>query len=398
MRRENQLWLSCVLVGLTMGRPALATESSPDRTPAALFEPPGNTVLHAASLPETWDTNGLKTQFDTFNRLTGKKLAVITWFASLYEMGRMTSWRHNYAAALDRVRSVGALSLVKFSVQDYAYPQTHRMANPQQIAEGVYDAYFDEFADTVKDFGGPVFLSINHEMNGNWYPYSEAYPGSGVTAADYVASWRHIVDIFHRHRVTNVAFVWSPNVPDVGGVPFTRYYPGDAYVDWVGVSLYSGSTVSSLDSIYRTYATRKPFFITEWATAAEKNRYNPAFPGEAKWVTSVFQALENSYPRIKAISWFQWKKDDGDYLLQRQPDQQQTYQSYVASSRYLDRDPTADAGHPSAQPRLERPGQEIILHEPVRPETVKSEHPAPESPGELSPHERIHLQVIPTER
>ena len=39
------------------------------------------------------------------------------------------------------------------------------------------------------------------------------------------------------------------------------------------------------------------------------------FPGEAKWVDDLFKALEARYTRVKAISWFEHNKDDGNYLL-----------------------------------------------------------------------------------
>jgi hypothetical protein len=242
----------------------------------AKFEP-SNGVYHGVSVQETWTDAGLRSQIQEYQKLAGKRLAVVTWFASLYEKGSMTAWRQNYIATLARVKRMGAVSLVKFSVQDYVYDRTKKMAGVKQISQGVYDAYFEEFADTIKDFKDPVFISVNHEMNGTWYPYSEGYPGSTAKAEDFVAMWQRIVDIFRKRGANNAAFVWSPNVPDVGPVPYSKYYPGDAYVDWVGVSFYSGNPVSNLDPIYRTYASRKPIFITEWATSPEQNKYNPSF-------------------------------------------------------------------------------------------------------------------------
>ena len=93
-----------------------------------------------------------------------------------------------------------------------------------------------------------------------------------------------------------MAWVWSPNVPDVGGVGYQSYYPGDNYVDWIGVSLYSGNDPTAMDDIYQKYAAKKPFFITEWATSPSKNQYNPGFPGEVAWVKEFFEALNARYP------------------------------------------------------------------------------------------------------
>ncbi|RYG55501.1 hypothetical protein EON80_30575, partial [bacterium] len=222
--------------------------------PKAKFEPEGDTVYHGASLPDTWSEDGLRRQIAQYNGAAGKRISVVTWFASTYENGRMTSWRQNYSYSLERVKRLGALSLIKFSTQDYAWDNTHKMFDLKDIASGTWDDYFVEAAHTIGDFKLPVFISIDHEMNGTWYPYSQAYPGSKTTAADYIAAWKRIVSIFRKEGASNAAFVWSPNVPDVGSIPYTSYYPGDEFVDWVGISFYSGNTMSAMDEIYRQLA------------------------------------------------------------------------------------------------------------------------------------------------
>lgn len=361
---------------------------------AAKYEPAGDKVYHGASLPDTWSENGLATQLRSYQSIAGKRLSVVTWFASTYENGRMTSWRQSYAPVMTRVKRAGALSLIKFSTQDYAFDSTRKIATTKQIAQGVYDAYFVEAAQAVKEFGSPIFISIDHEMNGTWYPYSEAYPNSGVTAGDFVMAWQRIVNIFRKVGANNAAFVWSPNVPDVGPVAFTKYYPGDDYVDWIGVSFYSGNRMEAMDTIYRTYSDRKPFFITEWATAPEKSRYYPGYPGDANWVNQVFQALVTRYPRVKAISWFNWNKGDGNYLLQRVPDQTRVYAADVAAPRYLDSPgPVQPATGVEIVP-IDRPSNEIILKE-----APAQRPPAPVPPPVAQPRrERIRLQIVPTEQ
>lgn len=366
----------------------------------AKYEPAGDKVYHGASLPDTWDENGLRRQLQTYNAAAGKKLSVVTWFASAYEVGRMTSWRQTYAASLARVKRSGAISLIKFSTQDYVYDKTRKSADLKQIAAGAWDDYFKDAAATVRDFGGPVFISINHEMNGTWYPFSEAYPNSGVTAADFVAAWRRIVTVFRQNGANNAAFVWSPNVPDVGKVPFYKYYPGDDYTDWIGVSFYSANDMNAMDTIYRTYAPKKPFFVTEWATAPEKSHYNPRYVGDVKWIQQFFAALETRYPRVKAISWFNWDKDDGNYLLTRVPEQSRAYAQDIAAPRYLDQ-PIIVGGDSGGVdvPRVDVPSREIKLREVVTVQRPRVETPRVEVPRVEAPkRERLRLQIVPATR
>jgi hypothetical protein len=367
----------------------------------AKFELPGNRVYHGASLPDTWNETGLRAQVQGYQRVAGKRISVVTWFASAYEQGRLTSWRNNYALPLARVKKAGAVSLIKFSVQDYAFAQTGRIASTRDIARGVYDAYFEEAAEAVRDFKDPVFISINHEMNGTWYPFSEAFPGSSVTAQDYIAAWRRIVDVFRRKGANNAAFVWSPNVPDVGPVPYTKYYPGDDYVDWVGVSFYSGNPMSNLAQIYRTYAAKKPIFITEWATGEDKSRYFVGFPGEAQWIEQFFTSLEKNYPRVKAISWFQWDKrqyGESNYQLQRVPEQAQTYNAQIQNPRYVD---AADGillgprSNVEEVPLLVTP-REIVLNGAPAVERAPLEKAVVERPAVENPTpQRPRLRIIP---
>ncbi len=363
--------------------------------PRAKYEPVGNKVYHGASLPDAWSENGLRHQIADYNAAAGKKISVVTWFASAYEKGRMTSWSQSYVPNLARVQRLGAVSLIKFSTQDYAWDQTHKMAELKAIGRGTWDEYFKQAALAVKGFGGPVFISIDHEMNGNWYPYSQAYPGADTTAADYVAAWQRIVTIFNQNGANNVAWVWSPNVPDVGGVGYEAYYPGDSYVDWVGVSLYSGNDPTAMDDIYQKYSAKKPFFITEWATAPEKNRFNPQFPGEVAWVKEFFDSLNERYPRVKAISWFNWNQGDGDYRLQRVPEQAKAYAGDVAAPRYLDSagDLVADKTQP-ALPRIDTPGREVILQD-----AIPIVDPKPQAaPIKRTLLDRVRIQTVPTQQ
>jgi beta-mannanase len=148
-------------------------------------------------------------------------------------------------------------------------------------------------------------IRFAHEMNGHWYPWASTV--NGGSAKDYVAAWRHVHDVFAAHGVTNVAWVWSPNVNRyLKSVKLKPLYPGDAYVDIVGMVGYGtqrgetfkttfGSTISEI----RTF-TSKPLLITETG-AAEKPSNKPA------WTASFFKALSVRHDVIGFV-WFNQTK------------------------------------------------------------------------------------------
>lgn len=81
----------------------------------------------------------------------------------------------------------------------------------------------------------PIVFRPLHEMNGNWFWWGIC---SGLTAAEYKLLYQLTVS-YVKERTKSVLFCWSPNTP------FSNdRYPGDEYVDIVGVDLYEATTTS----------------------------------------------------------------------------------------------------------------------------------------------------------
>ncbi len=106
-----------------------------------------------------------------------------------------------------------------------------------EIADGSQDDYLVSYADAVRDYGHPVVLSFAPEMNGDWYSwgYRNASP------SDFVAAWRHIVDVFRAQRADNVTWLWTVESVTAGDTAVTSpdaWWPGGKYVTWVGMDGY----------------------------------------------------------------------------------------------------------------------------------------------------------------
>ena len=142
-----------------------------------------------------------------------------------------------------------------------------------------------------------------------------------MTPAAYIAAWRHIRTIFQQLGVKNAAFVWCPNVGDLGTGSWTDWYPGDDDVDWIGVDAYldpanAGSYISGpggLDAVAAFAAQEgKPAMLAEWAPGAPEQSPEQAFD-------QVFSWADRYSATVKALIYFNFTTSKRDDLLVDNP-------------------------------------------------------------------------------
>ena len=72
-------------------------------------------------------------------------------------------------------------------------------------------------------------------------------------------AYRHIIDIFRAEAATKLTWIFHVNAdsePVVDWNSMAAYYPGDDYIDWIGVSVYNGSWVCDEDLSFREILDR----------------------------------------------------------------------------------------------------------------------------------------------
>ena len=177
------------------------------------------------------------------------------------------------------------------------------------ILGGKYDAYLDSLAQNFNEYDHPVLFRLNNEMNGEWVLYSSHLVGKDTDL--FIECWKYIYDKFEAHGVDNLIWVWNPNEKSFPGFSYNNYlcyYPGNKYVDIVGLTsyntgnYYSGETWRSFseayDHFYYDYIERftHPMMITEFSCAS-------AGGDKASWHEDMLNTIEN-YDRIKiAVLW-----------------------------------------------------------------------------------------------
>ena len=240
-----------------------------------------------------WDWNAV-TKFEARNA-GGRHISALHW-------GVTEPWDHSFnywRGAFDNARAAGALSVVDMATDTVPL---------STIASGAYDGALRTWATQAASWGQPFLLRFDWEMNGRWFPWGTTSSNQN-TAADYVAAWRHIHNLFAAAGATNTTWVWCPNLQYSTSVPYTQLYPGDAYVDWTCLDGYnSGISSTSFSSLYtQSYnslmgvAPSKPVMIGEIGSI----EYGAGV--KAAWISDMLSQLPTNFPQVKALVYFNWR-------------------------------------------------------------------------------------------
>jgi hypothetical protein len=112
-------------------------------------------------------------------------------------------------------------------------------------AAGRYNKHFRLLARRLVSHGqGTSTLRLGPEFNGRWFKWTMVVPNGGKLYGRY---WRQIVDTMRAVPGAKFKFDWAPNAGSawVGNgkrqLRAAAAYPGDRYVDYVGMDIYDQS-------------------------------------------------------------------------------------------------------------------------------------------------------------
>lgn len=174
------------------------------------------------------------------------------------------------------------------------------------IAQGLCDNFLHQAGKNLKQINQPFFLLFAWEMNNPQNDWSISKSGS--SAADFIAAWRHIHDIFSQEGAGNIIWVFCPNVPDDPNNPYDIIYPGEKYVDWIGMDGYNWGTTQSWSQwnsfsgifgksykILTALAPNKPVMIAEVNSTDQGG-------DKAVWYKEAFtKQIPDDFPKIMAV-------------------------------------------------------------------------------------------------
>ncbi len=172
-------------------------------------------------------------------------------------------------------------------------------ASTAAVASGQYDQLITSYATALKAFGHPVLLRWFWEMNLRVAKDVACIGSNGP--AGFVSAWIHVWNIFHQVGATNVSFVWCPGISG-GQIESAQYFPGAAYVDWIGADGYDRKDQGAqafaqvFGAWYSAYAAYgKPMMVGETGATATD---------QAAYLQGIGSALPSQFPDIKALVYF----------------------------------------------------------------------------------------------
>ena len=304
-------------------------ETAPMTRPLAKFEPESGMMVGVYAENNQDLMKSHVVDADQFKSVYGKYPASMLFYNIYGSSTFMTN-------AAERMKKIGG-SL-----------QIHMQ--PFDLDEVKDDAYIREFARAAKASEIPIFLRFGGEMNGNWVSW-------GLQPEKYIEKFRLIHDIM-AEEAPNVAMVWAPNFFPWDNM--SQFYPGDAYVDWVGVSCYTTLTytddtktsklkinpIDLLSHIVADYGQRKPIMIVEGAVSY-RSSLEPSVD-YTNWAANnlerYFYYLPLVYPEIKAFYYYDANGAAGakeSYKLTENPILKSLYGEIIKGDYYLSK---MDAG------------------------------------------------------
>jgi hypothetical protein len=319
------------------------------QTGSDIFDAPAAIKTDYCSLG-TWAQEGNTANFTDIvlnfekNFNCSKKLGVVHFFQPFAVDGGVTQNHYPSVERIDDVIKNGYIPMI--TLEDYFVnlkPGT-RQPNLYSITEGYFDQFFADWARQIKQVNGIVLLRTLHEFNGDWYPWCIA--NNDKNPELLIKAWRHIHDIFKEEKVTNVKFIWCPNsmsIPQESWNYIMEAYPGDEYVDYVGLDIYNGAGQATVWRSFRKEGIEnyfiltqllpeKPFFVCE--VASRERETGEALPAQnkAEWIDQMSEALMTDMSKVRLLAWFNEKST---FKITSSQEAQKGFQNHIMKNSYF---------------------------------------------------------------
>ncbi|MDQ3877344.1 MAG: hypothetical protein M3290_03215 [Actinomycetota bacterium] len=276
--------------------------------------PPAHGVYEAAFPefgPNESQVDG--TRIRTFEQQSGKPI-VWAYFSN--------NWFNGIQFPADKVTAITDEHVIPFirmmprsNWHGYGQDKNYSMQN---IIDGKFDSPLRQWCRDAAATDTALMVEFGTEVNGNWFPWNGKYNGAGETNGygdphypdgpeRFRDAYRHIEDICNAEGARNITWVFHVDAepsPMTSWNAMDLYYPGDRYVDWLGISVYGPQKPGEqwrpftpiMDRGYKkltAVASDKPIALLEFGAVKEDSNDN-----QAEWIHAALQSIGSGrYPR-----------------------------------------------------------------------------------------------------
>ena len=268
-----------------------------------------------------------------YEKTVGKNAAWVYfstyWFESKEFPQEISTW----------IRNSGSIPYIRMMLQsEYRFDGDEPVYTLDNILAGQFDSDLQNWCVGARNFSTHLIVEYGTEVDTGSFPWSGSRNGGGQLDGygdpalpdgpeRFRDAYRHIIQICRYAGAENITWVfhvvsdYDPEDPDNAWNRIDYYYPGDEWIDWIGISVYGVHTPMALyyeifqinmDHIHPLIlemAPDKPIIIAELGSA--KN--NP-FLDQAEWTRDALTAITTlQYQNLIGFAWWNeaWQ-NDGD--------------------------------------------------------------------------------------
>lgn len=318
---------------------------------------------------------------ESYERSVGRR-AVWVYFSHNWFNGR------GFPAETSKwIRERGSIPFIRLMLRssaeqnEWGSPNKETLYTLEAINRGDFDEDLRQWGRDAAAFGSPLLVEWGTEMNGFWFPWN----GYWVEGEDksrgpelFKDAFRRIVEMIREQGgARNVTWVFHANNSDdpepEGDYEWNRmenYYPGDEYVDWLGISVYgaqvptedvpclpfSEGMAAGIEQLVRLASPpyrHKPVFVLEFGATGNHPGDDPQCRPD-RWAQGALRALlANRWPQVRGFSWWNetWENDEGvpdtDMRVQSVPGLSDVFRHFLAGGNVIDRPITGDTPEPA---------------------------------------------------
>jgi hypothetical protein len=304
---------------------------------------------------------------NSFENLAGKRMAW-AYFSNNWTNGNISF----PTQAVNIIANHGALPFIR--MEPRSQPTDPHAPDPiftmQKFINGDFDAALHQYARDAKNTNVPLMIQFGHEVNLDSVSYNATYNGGNNKTGygdpnlydgpeRYRDAYRHVIDIFRQEGVNNVTWAFHVNMGDWPEAAWNRmqdYYPGDSYIDWVGMSAYGQrDQYVTLRTLIETWGSWTQFSaISSTKPQAIFELAAPESSFKAQWITNAFSDINAHYwPRMKGEAW--WSEDYDNLRFDSTQASLNAYRAAVASPVLVDRPQFTCNGAPAPTTTVTQP-------------------------------------------